>query len=132
MEAISAKDIAAREKAKQAAVKEMYKVMLTQFCRKIRTSYELGNKEAIVNIPPFIIGYPKYDMARAIMYQARQLQRLGYIVDMCGPFSLKVRWGKAPADAPPEPEYEAEPLDILPGLVNLQKTAQKLRNTRGK
>lgn len=130
MEAISARDIANREKAKQTAIKEMYRAMLTQFCRKIRTSYELGNKEAIVTVPPFIVGYPKYDMARAIMYQARQLQRLGYLVDMCGPFSLKVRWKKAPADAPSDPEFEAEPLDILPGLVSLQKTAQKLRRKR--
>lgn len=126
MDSVSAKDLAAREKTKHNAVKEMYRAMLSQFCRKIRTSYELGNKDTTVTVPPFIIGYPKYDMARAIMYMARQLQRLGYTVNLVGPFSLKVQWGKAPS-AEPNHEEEELPLDILPGLMNLQKTAQRLR-----
>lgn len=128
MQAISAKDIAARERAKHAAKKEMYRAMLSQFCRKIRASYELGHKDTIVTVPPFIIGFPKYDMARAVMYMARQLQRLGYTVNMVGPFSLKVQWAKAPAEEPRDELFdEAPPMDILPALVNLQKTAQKLR-----
>jgi len=125
MDQFSAKDLAALEKSKQSAKKEMYKTMLTQFCRKIRTSYELGQKETIVTVPPFIVGFPKYDMAKAVMYMARQLQKLGYLVDMVGPFSLKVWWTKFPTQI--EETGEDMPLDILPGLVNLQKTAQKLR-----
>jgi len=130
MDQFSAKDLSAREKAKQSAKKEMYKAMLTQFCRKIKTSYELGHKESVLTIPPFIIGYPKYDMAKAVMYMARQLQKLGYLVDMVGPFSLKVWWTKFPEQI--EETGEEMPLDILPGLVNLQKTAQKLRITKRK
>lgn len=122
---LSAKDIAEREKVKHSAKKEMYRAMLSQFCRKIRASYELGNRDAIVTVPPFIIGFPKYDMARAVMYMARQLQRLGYTVDMVGPFSLKVKWTRAPPDN--EMNEEAAPMDILPALVNLKKTAQQLR-----
>ena len=128
MDQFSAKDLAVLEKSKQSAKKEMYKNMLTQFCRKIRTSYELGKKETIVSIPPFIMGFPKYDMAKAVMYMARQLQKLGYLVDMVGPFSLKVWWTKFPDQI--EETGEEMPLDILPGLVNLQKTAQKLRITK--
>jgi len=128
---LSAKDIAVREKAKHDAKKEMYRAMLSQFCRKIRASYELGHKDATVTVPPFIVGFPKYDMARAVMYMARQLQRLGYTVNMVGPFSLKVQWGRAPPDEPTEELFgEAPPMDILPALVNLQKTAQKLRITK--
>ena len=130
MAQFSAKDLSAIEKAKQSAKKEMYKAMLTQFCRKIKTSYELGHKESILTIPPFIIGYPKYDMAKAVMYQARQLQKLGYLVDRVGPFSLKVWWTKFPEQI--EETGEEMPIDILPGLVNLQKTAQKLRVTKRK
>ena len=128
MDQFSAKDLAVLEKSKQSAKKEMYKNMLTQFCRKIRTSYELGKKETIVSIPPFIMGFPKYDMAKAVMYMARQLQKLGYLVDMVGPFSLKVWWTKFPDQI--EETGEEMTLDILPGLVNLQKTAQKLRITK--
>jgi len=126
---LSAKDLAVRERTKHNAIKEMYKAMLSQFCRKIRSSYELGHKDATVTVPPFIIGFPKYDMARAVMYMARQLQRLGYTVSMVGPFSLKVQWSRAPPDEAPADEFlgEAPPMDILPALVNLQKTAQKLR-----
>lgn len=131
MNQFSAKDLAAREKAKHGAKKEMYRTMLTQFCRKIRTSYELGHKEAIVTVPPFIVGFPKYDMARAVMYMTRQLQKLGYLIDMVGPFSLKVQWTKFPNEIE-EVGTDAEPLDILPGLVNLQKTAQKLRAPKKK
>lgn len=126
MDQFSVKDLVAKETVKQNAKKDMYKAMLTQLCRKIRTSYELGHKESIVTIPPFIIGFPKYDIARAVMYMARQLQRLGYVVNLCGPFSLKVEWSKPPSKMQVETEEHA-PLDILPGLVNLQKTAQKLR-----
>jgi hypothetical protein len=130
MAQFSAKDLSAIEKTKQSAKKEMYKAMLTQFCRKIKTSYELGHKESILTIPPFIMGYPKYDMAKAVMYMARQLQKLGYLVDMVGPFSLKVWWTKFPTQI--EETGEEMPVDILPGLVNLQKTAQKLRITKRK
>jgi len=109
----------------------MYRTMLTQFCRKIRTSYELGHKEAIVTVPPFIVGFPKYDMARAVMYMARQLQKLGYLVDMVGPVSLKVQWTKFNNEIE-DSGVETEPMDILPGLVNLQKAARKLRVTKKK
>lgn len=65
-------------------------------------------------------------MASTVVYMSRQLTRLGYKVTMVGPLDLKVewRWGR------PEQEADAEvvdPVTFLPSLVNLQKTAQKLR-----
>lgn len=124
---IPAKEIARREKAKNESKKEMYRVMLEQFCRKIKTSYELRHKETILSVPPFIIGFPKYDLARAVVYMTRQLQKLGYQVDMVGPLSLKVRWFKLKET---EVDTFETPTDILPGLANLQKTAQQLRKGR--
>lgn len=124
---IPAKEIARREKAKNESKKEMYRVMLEQFCRKIKTSYELRHKETILSVPPFIIGFPKYDLARAVVYMTRQLQKLGYQVDMVGPLSLKVRWFKLKET---EVDTFETPMDILPGLANLQKTAQQLRKGR--
>lgn len=132
MAAVSAKEIAALEKARKDLKKEMYQAMLEQFSRKIRTSLELGRKEAILTVPPFVIGYPKYDLAKAVMYMSRQLIKLGYQVELVGPFDIKVRWNK-PVRAAPEPdEFEGDSVDILPGLMNLQKTAQKLRITKKK
>jgi len=121
---IPAKEIAKLEKAKNDSKKEMYKVMLEQFCRKIKTSYELRHKDTIVSVPPFIIGFPKYDLAKAVRYMSRQLHMLGYQVDMVGPLSLRVRWFKLKESD--VDTFEA-PMDILPGLANLQKTAQQLR-----
>ena len=133
MAAVSAKEIAALEKARKDLKKEMYQAMLDQFSRKIRTSLELGRKEAVLTVPPFVIGYPKYDLAKAVMYMSRQLIKLGYQVELVGPFDIKVRWNRvAPAHEPEPEEDEARSLDILPGLMNLQKTAQKLRITKKK
>jgi len=128
--ALAAKDVAAMEKARANVKKETYRAMLDQFSRKIRTSYELGRKEAVLTIPPFVIGYPKYDLAKAVVYMSRQLIRLGYVVELVGPLDLKVKWEK-PIELDTG-EQESEPIDILPGLVNLQKTAQRLRVTKHK
>jgi hypothetical protein len=127
--ALTARDVAGMEKARANVKKETYRAMLDQFSRKIRTSYELGRKEAVLTIPPFVIGYPKYDLAKAVVYMARQLIRLGYVVELVGPVDLKVKWEKPIAL---DTEEETEPMDILPGLVNLQKTAQRLRVAKNK
>jgi hypothetical protein len=73
-----------------------------------------------------LVGYPKYDLAATVVYMSRQLGRLGYKVEMVGPLDLKVTW----RNTRPEQDEEAETSDpgvFLPSLVNLQKTAQKLR-----
>lgn len=121
----SAKDLAQLEKTKQNVKKETYKALLDKLCRKIKTAYEIGHKETILTIPPFLIGFPKYDIAKAVKYMARQLIKLGYKVNYSGPMSLKVEWTKY--EDPVEAQHEDVPMDILPGLVNLQKTASKLR-----
>lgn len=129
---LTAKEMAALEKARQNVKKETYKAILEQFSRKIRTSHELGLKEAHLTVPPFVVGFPRYDIAKAVKYQTRQLQKLGYTVAMIGPVSFKVRWDRPKTRAEPEPEADENPFDILPGLMNLQKMAQKIRVTKSK
>jgi len=131
MEALSAKDIAAMEKARADVKKETYRAILQQFSRKIKTSYELGRREAIVTVPPFVVGFPRYDIAKAVVYMARQLVKLGYQVELVGPVELRIQWTRAHVTLLEDRE-DHEPIDILPGLVNLQKTAQKLRVTKKK
>ena len=88
---------------------------------------ELGNKEALLEVPTFLVGFPKYDMGQTIVYMARQLTRLGYIVSVAGPLTLKAQWYKT-ANLETELEREvADPGTFLPSLVNLQKTANQLR-----
>jgi hypothetical protein len=126
MEIASAKEMLAAEKKRASAKKEYYKALLEQFSRKIKHSVELGKKEAILTVPSFLVGYPKYDLAVTVVYMSRQLGRLGYKVELVGPLDLKVTWRKTNERSEEEQE-EADPGVFLPSLVNLQKTAQKLR-----
>ena len=122
----SAKDILAAEKKRGSAKKEYYKALLEQFSRKIKHSVELGKKEAILTVPTFLVGYPRYDLATTVIYMSRQLGRLGYTVVLIGPLDLKVTWRHRKPEEDTESEI-SEPNVFLPSLVNLQKTAQKLR-----
>jgi hypothetical protein len=125
--AVSAKQIAASEKKRDLAKKEYYKALLEQFCRKIKCSSELGHKDAVLTVPQFLVGFPIYDTAVTVMYMCRQLTRLGYIVNLVGPLDIRVQWTKS-NNLETELDKEVMAPDIyLPSLVNLKKTAQKLR-----
>lgn len=122
--ALSAKQISASEKKREDVKKEYYRELLKQFCRKIKTASELGNRDAILTVPTFLVGFPKYDLPTTVQYMARQLTRLGYTVNLTGPLDIRVRWTKVKD----ETEREIiEPGTYLPSLVNLKKTANTLR-----
>jgi hypothetical protein len=124
MAPVSAKDIAALENARKKAKKEYYKALLEQFCRHVRTSAELGFQESTVTVPTFLMGFPRYDLTTTVQYMCRQLERLGYIVYLIGPLSIKVKWKKSLE----LPEDLVE--DALPSLINLKKTASRLQKTK--
>ena len=130
--ALSAKKLVASEKKRESAKKEYYRALLEQFCRKIRVSSELGNKDAILTVPPFVIGFPKYDLPSSVGYMCRQLQRLGYIVNLVGPLDIRVQWTKVALLENEMEKEEADPGTYLPSLVNLKKTAEKLKITKKK
>jgi hypothetical protein len=120
-----AREIVDREKKRSDVKKETYKAMLELFSRKIRTSSDLGQRSAILTVPPFMVGFPTYDIARAVMYMCRQLERLGYTVNLVGPLDIKVEWHRPP-DIQNEPEIET-PDVFFPSLINLHKAAGKIR-----
>jgi len=128
--AVSAKQIVASEKKRDLAKKEYYRALLEQFCRKIRVASDLGNRDAILTVPPFVVGFPKYDLPVTVGYMCRQLQRLGYIVNLVGPLNIRVQWTKAAALETEMEKEEVDPGVYLPSLVNLKKTAEKLRITK--
>lgn len=128
--ALSAKQVVASEKKREVAKKEYYKALLEQFCRKIKVASELGNKDTVLTVPQFLVGFPIYDLPTTVTYMCRQLTRLGYRVDLVGPLDIRVQWHKA-VNLETEIEREIEQPDVyLPSLVNLKKTAQKLRVTK--
>ena len=128
--ALSAKQLVASEKKRDLAKKEYYRALLEQFCRKIRVSSELGNKDVILTVPPFVVGFPRYDLPMTVGYMCRQLQRLGYIVNLVGPLDIRVQWTRAASIDSEMKKEEIDPGTYLPSLVNLKKTAEKLRITK--
>jgi hypothetical protein len=126
---LTAKHIAAIAKKRDEARKEYYKALLEQFCRKIKASVERGERHAIVTVPTFLVGFPRYDLATTVQYMARQLQRLGYVVNLVGPLDIRVQW----SSVKPEEQLEFQEPDVfLPSLANLKKTADGLRKTSRK
>jgi len=117
---LTAKELAEKDRQRQNYKKETYKVILEQFLRKVKANFDLGLKTAQVTVPPLIIGYPRYDLAKASVYLHRQLVRLGYRIEQLGPYEMNITWGKKVQDPETiEPEIE------FPSLINLKKTAQK-------
>ena len=128
--ALSAKQLVASEKKRDLAKKEYYRSLLEQFCRKIKVASDLGGRDAILTVPPFVVGFPRYDLPTSVGYMCRQLQRLGYIVNLVGPLDIRVQWTKAVALNSEMEKEEVDPGVYLPSLVNLKKTAEKLRITK--
>jgi hypothetical protein len=121
---ISVQDLAKMEKVRQDIKKEIYKSILGQFSRKIKARFDLGDKSTVLTVPPFVVGFPRYDLPTAVRYMGRQLVRLGYKVTMVTPTSYEVSWDKVkPAEEAEviEPEFE------FPSLMNLKKTADRYK-----
>jgi hypothetical protein len=123
---ISAQELAQRAKARQNIKKELYKSILGQFSRKIKARADLGDKSTVVTVPPFVVGFPKYDLPTAVRYLGRQLIRSGYKVTMVAPTSYQVSWEKVKA-TDTVTEEEVEPEFAFPSLMNLKKTAARYK-----
>jgi hypothetical protein len=126
---ISAKAVVEGEKKKSSVRKEYYKALIEQFSRKIKNRSELGFRDAVLTVPAFLVGWPRYDLATTVNYMSRQLSRLGYNVQLIGPLDLRVQWYHTKIEEEKDMEIK-DPSTYLPSLANLQKTAQKLRITK--
>jgi Family of unknown function (DUF5759) len=103
--------------------KQTYKHILGTFDKKIRSCVSLGLSHALLEVPPFVIGFPFFDQDAATVYLKRQLENLGYNVNRTG-YALVVSWSKAPSEVQPKPDPEPE--EDLPSLMNLRKIASKI------
>jgi hypothetical protein len=121
---ISVQDLAKMEKVRQNIKKEIYKSILGQFSRKIKARFDLGDKSTVLTVPPFVVGFPRYDLPTAVRYIGRQLGRLGYKVTMVTPTSYEVSWDKM---KPVEEVETVEPEFEFPSLMNLKKTADRYK-----
>ena len=121
---LSVQDLAKMEKVRQDIKKEIYKSILGQFSRKIKARFDLGDKSTVLTVPPFVVGFPRYDLPIAVRYMGRQLVRLGYKVTMVTPTSYEVSWDKV---KPAEEVETIEPEFEFPSLMNLKKTADRYK-----
>ena len=129
---ISAQELAEQKRKKNEVRKATYKALLEQFCRKIKHASELDESSTFLTIPPFLVGYPAYDIDSATMYLQRQLDRLGYKVIKVARGTLGVSWGDAKPKGPVIIDHSTEETKniTLPSLANLQKTAAKIRGKK--
>ncbi len=127
---ISAKQLVEKEHKRLEVRKETYRAILEQLCRKIRSSADLGERSIFLTIPPFVVGYPVYDVEHATIYIQRQFMRLGYQVIRVDKMTLGVSWGQKESKGPQIIDHSEEEDIRLPSLSNLQKTAASLKKSR--
>jgi hypothetical protein len=121
---LTAKEVAEMERTRRNVRKETYRAILEQLCRKIRAASVKGQRSARLSVPPFVLGYPPFDVTQAVTYITRQLENLGYQVYRQGLVDLEVTWF---VKTKKQNEIIDHGDDILPSLVNLQKTANMIR-----
>jgi hypothetical protein len=121
---IRAEQIQQIEAKRRRHLKDTYRHILDMFTKKIKMCVSLGIREAHLDVPEFILGYPIYNHYSAVVYLKRQLELSGYTVYMSGS-TLVVRWGKQKLK---EEKVQEEPIDeeTLPNLMNLRKMASKI------
>jgi hypothetical protein len=119
---LSVHDIKNIESRKNVLKKELYKTILESFSKKILANVNVGQTQAFLTVPGFVMGYPTFDRLQAREYLARQLKNLGYNVITYQDFDLYVTWKR-------EPKRE-EVTTGLPAFVNLHKIADSYRKQK--
>ncbi len=123
------------ENEKRKVRKEIYTKIFEQFSRKIRGVASAGHKQIMLTVPPFLLGYPTYDVTQAALYLKRQLTISGFDAAFARPASLLVSWfpENRDRDEPPPRQYHEElhAPEGLPSLVNLRKAANRYRASKG-
>lgn len=117
------------EKNRNEIRKETYKKIYESFTKKIRNAVQLNQKNILLKVPIFLIGYPVYDVNKASTYLVRQLNLGGFTVTNISETDLHVSWIKNKKKSTPARETtyvdEFEDTHDIPSLVNLKKLASK-------
>jgi hypothetical protein len=123
---LSARDIARMQTKKRNLKKELYKTILEGFSKKIRVAADMGQIQAFLTVPTFVVGFPVFDPIPATVYLMRQLERLGYTVTRYDTTQIYVSWGTTTRD----PVVVQEELPPLPVFANLRKVADNIRKNQ--
>ncbi len=101
--------------------KELYKTILKSYSQKVINCVELGQTQAFLSVPAFVMGFPTFDRSSARTYLSRQLRNLGYDVTNYGQHDIYVSWVKSST------KETADPSNQLPVFANLHKVAESFR-----
>ena len=123
---VSAMELQKADQAKKEIKKETYRKILEQISKKIQVSSQIGNKNLIVTIPAFVMGFPSFNQEIAATYIQRQLNNGGYKTNRLTATSIYIDWNKSNNE---KTTYDKKPVDDLdiPSFVNLKKYAAKYK-----
>ena len=125
-------DVQKIEKTRKEIKKEIYKKIYDQLSKKLKSAVELCQKQVILRVPSYMLGYPAYDLQKAGDYIQRQFERGGFIVHRMSTVDIYVSWNikqnKKSGAKPPTSAPSLEDDTSLPTLINLKKLASKYKN----
>lgn len=126
---ISVDDISRIADRKKELLKQTYKHIYEQSCKRIKKHAEFGTKHVFVEIPGFVMGYPSFDRYKAVQYIFRQLTLAGFICTIYNDFVIHVTWTLKKTKEPKSQEkpQEVEEFGDLPSFINLKKAANRYR-----
>jgi hypothetical protein len=119
---LSVKEIRSIESRRREMKKELYKTILKSFSTRIVNAVELGQTQAFLNVPQFVVGFPIFDRTAARLYIARQMSNLGYDVTLYGDHDMYVSWVKS--------KPVKEQLCQMGTFANIHKIAESLRSKK--
>ena len=123
---VSAIELQKADQAKKQIKKETYRKILEQISKKIQVSSQIGNKNLIVTIPAFVMGFPTFNQETAATYIERQLKNGGYKTSRISATSIYIDWNKPKGEKISESRKDVDDLDI-PSFMNLKKYAAKYK-----
>ena len=123
---VSALELQKADQAKKEIKKETYRKILEQISKKIQVSSEIGNKNLIVTIPAFVMGFPSFNQETAATYIQRQLNNGGYKTNRLSTTSIYIDWNKPKGEKITDDKKPVDDLDI-PSFMNLKKYAAKYK-----
>jgi hypothetical protein len=125
---LNVEDIHKIQRHRRDARKEIYKKIYEQFCRKIKQCGELGETQAFLRTPSYLVGFPSYDRLKATTYIKRQLDLGRFDVTKISDIDLYVSWKRKGRNSEPrEPEKCEIEDETFPTMMNLKKAAAKYR-----
>ena len=120
-------DIIKVDERRRDVKKELYTRLYEQASRKIRQAVEFGQKQVLVVVPGYLLGYQPFDRVAATTWIARQLKLGDFSVSRFDDYTLFVTWYPDEKKEEPYSSVITDDDTLFPSLVNLKKAANKNR-----